>query len=143
MFGRISPIIAMVALTTHLWVSMVVAPWHRLVEHHATVAEPAAEKSATPSEIKAQRGCRCKHHRCAAPTENTVAREGSTPESVPAIPDHDDCEVCQILAQCYVAVDLPVPELAWERVEFRQLETVVQPLLGCLTDPVSRGPPVA
>ena len=148
MFGRITPFIAMAALTTHLWVSMVVAPWHRLTEHYLAVVEPTENPAAEAAEIKAVRGCHChghshRHaHRVDACAVNTGSPANGS-ESPSPVHNHDDCEVCQILAQHYQPVDVSAPQLTPERVDFFQPVVCVQPLLGCLTEPVSRGPPAA
>ncbi|MFO0919139.1 MAG: hypothetical protein U0872_12590 [Planctomycetaceae bacterium] len=131
----------MTALTAHLWVSMVIAPWHRLTEHRLVAGEPAANQSAQLEEIKAVRGCAC--HRHSHQTQPCAPADSRGNSSESPVHDHDNCEVCQVLSQHYQPVDVPAPQLAPERTDFSRTVVLVQPLLGCLTDPVSRGPPAA
>lgn len=144
MFGRLTRVVALAAIVTHLWVTMVVAPWHHLVEHRlvATNTDTDAEtRLAQPVS-----GCRCHAHRtkavpaCSEPV--TAAADSSDGQSPPASPHrHDDCQVCQVLTQQFTTLELPRPVVAQERIQLSPPVSAVQPMLGALIDPVSRGPP--
>lgn len=144
MFGRLTRVVALAAMVTHLWVTMVVAPWHHLVEHRYVITEPDFKtEPAQPAS-----SCRCRHHAhrakvapaCDVPVSD--ASESSDGQSPPASPHrHDDCQICQVLTQQFTTLELPRPVVAQERIQFSAPVSAVQPMLGALIDPVSRGPP--
>lgn len=135
MFGKSTRCLAIAALVTHLWVSMVVAPWHHLTAHRLPGLVAAASEDAKT----AVKPCGCGHHHPVCETQ----LPGSD-ESVPAAPhDHDDCLICQALAQPVSTPEMAALELSPDRIEFSPPVFTVQPLLGASIDPVSRGPPTA
>lgn len=136
MFGKATRCLAIAALATHLWVSMVVAPWHQLAAHRLSGSGAAGQDDAKT----AIKHCGCGHHH---PVCNPKA--GSSDQPAPATPphDHDDCLICQVLAQPISATKVATLELSPERIEFSPPVSAVQPLLGASIDPVSRGPPTA
>jgi hypothetical protein len=131
MFGRATRCLAIAALATHLWVSMVVAPWHHLVAHRL----PAATQD---DERPVAKHCSCGHHHPVC-----ESRTGSSDHRTPAAPDgHDEeCPVCQVLTQSAQASAVATLVPSHERIEFSPPVSAVQPLLGASIDPVSRGPP--
>lgn len=136
MFGRVTRFVALAALATHLWVSMVVAPWHHLVAHRGS-----AENAAADDTLVSGKHCHCRHHKHCAPTQDAAA---ANENSAPLAPDHeDDCSICQVLAQPVSCPSVPTPVVTPERLEFSPPVSSVQPLLGSTIDPVSRGPPTA
>lgn len=152
MFGRLTRVVALGAVITHLWVSLIVAPWHHLVEHRlGAISESTETNQAVAAETEQpvrRHSCRCRHHASKTAElpvcESPVRTEESPDSQTPAAPEHhDDCLVCQILAQQFTSVELPALVLAPERMEFSPPVSSVQPWLGLQMDPVSRGPPVA
>lgn len=138
-FGRLTRFVAIAALASHLWVSMVVAPWHHLVAHRGTASEAINAEGSSPT-IK---HCHCRHHsHCASPkTKSDASQKSDSSSPLTSEHDEDSCPVCQVLAQLLCCPQVPAPAVALERLEFSPPETTVQPLLGSLIDPVSRGPP--
>jgi hypothetical protein len=136
MVGKATRCLAIAALATHLWVSMVVAPWHQLAHHRFSGGNAAALDDAKV----AVKQCGCGHHHPVCDP-----RLPASNHQVPAAPhhDHDDCLICQVMAQAVAPTDLATLELSPERIEFSPPVCAVQPLLGALIDPVSRGPPAA
>jgi hypothetical protein len=152
MFGRMTRVVALGAVITQLWVSLIVAPWHHLVEHRlVAVPESPGAKQVVVGETEQpvrRHSCRCRHHAHRATElpvcESPVRAEESPDTPTPAAPEHhDDCLVCQILAQQFTSVELPALVLSPERMEFSPPASSVQPWLGLQMDPVSRGPPAA
>ena len=143
MFGRFTRWIAIAAMITHVWVNLVVAPWHHLVEHRLAAIQQASDVTVSQDELKPASKCRCHHHGAAKPQALDVC--GTTvpkPDHDPVAPHHsDDCQVCQVLTQAFVSSELPALELAPEKIEFAPSASAVQPWLGSLLEPVSRGPP--
>lgn len=141
MFGRLTRVVALAAMVTHLWVTMVVAPWHHLVEHRLAALEPASETE-TSSPL---RSCSCRHHSHqtkSLPICDEPIAKHSGPGETPAAPaDHDDCPICQVLTQHFTTAELPLLAVTPERMEFSPPVSAVQPLLGASIEPVSRGPP--
>jgi len=144
MFGRMTRIAALATMLTHMWVSIVVAPLHHMVEHRLAVSEPDSKTDATLS----ANNCRCQHRAHRTKTVPTCdiplseAANSSDGEPTPTTPhNHDACQICQVLAQQFTTLELPRPVVALEQVEFSPPVSAVQPMLGSLIDPVSRGPP--
>jgi hypothetical protein len=139
-FGRATRLIALLAVVTHVWASLIVAPWHQLVAHRLPTLEPTTQQESSPPPTKR---FRCGHHaQCTPPAANS--ERGKSSENVPLTPDDEDnCSICQVLAQPYSHPEIPVPVLTRQFREFSPPVSAVQPLLGCLIDPVSRGPPAA
>lgn len=143
MLGRFSKVMAIAAICTQMWVSMIVAPWHHLVEHRLPAAVTET-KTAESSAVPVQKTCRCHRHQHCQPAKKELAGQPGPAESAPLAPhDADDCPVCQVLTQAVVTVDLPTPTVTTESVEFPPLVSAVRPSLGLLLEPVSRGPPSA
>lgn len=132
---------ALLAIVTHLWVNLVVAPWHHLVEHRLPSLQSAASSEST--ELKSSK-CSCRHHAHKGCDDATVTDRSSQPTPVPAAPHHDadECQICHVLAQAFMSSAHPVQHAAPERLEFSPPESAVQLWLESTLDPVSRGPPV-
>lgn len=138
-FGRSTRLIALAAIVTHLWVNLIVAPWHHLVDHRLPSLQSRAESEST--ELKSAK-CSCRHHA----HKGCDDADSSSPTSpAPAAPHHDadDCQVCHVLAQAFMSSEHPAQDAAPERLEFSPPESAVQPWLEPALDPVSRGPPTA
>lgn len=140
MFGYSTRVVAVVAISAHLWVNWVVAPWHHWAAHRPAVAQPASQIS----DVQPVHRCRCRHHAqrrsCAANCDQQVPK--SSDPGNPVVPhQNDDCQICQILAQPCTTAELPALVLAMDRVPAVPPASVIQPLFGDLIDPVSRGPP--
>lgn len=139
MFGRSTRLIALAAMVTHLWVNLIVAPWHHLVEHRLSAV--ATEAGSGSIQLKSSK-CQCRHH--AHPEcDDTASADPS--KKLPSAPHHDaeNCQVCHVLAQAFLSTAHPTLEAAPERVEFMPPESVVQLSLEPTRDPASRGPPTA
>lgn len=141
MFGRVTRIVALIAVATYVWVALVVAPWHQLSAH----VLPIAKSVGNHDSLSTVKRCHCRHH--ARGNSSALACDGrhtskSSQESDDHSPnDEHGCSVCQILAQPFVHLDVADPTPTWVHMEFCLSDSVIQPLLGALIDPVSRGPP--
>ena len=129
--------IALLTLVVHAWINLVFAPWHQLVEHQLPAKAATKLRIVTTSE----RRCGCGHTHCKLPRKATSDSK-SVPPREPITPDdHDECSVCQILAQPQTQLQTPIPFTTAERVEFVFQVSAIQPLLGSVIAEVSRGPP--
>ena len=139
-------------MVAHLWVNIIVVPWHHLVEHRFAGLNQDSESAALviPHEARPASKCRCHHHASPAKSRPVCDSRGKNSEQpadegpLPAAPHHtDDCQVCQVLGQAFTSCTHPELQLAAKRLEFAPPVSAVQPLLGTLIEPVSRGPPSA
>lgn len=141
MFYRVTRVVALAAMLTHIWVSMIVAPWHHLVAHRLSATQ--VESKTDTLLVVSSTHCHCRHHSHQTkvrPCQGVKSK--SDHPAAPATPDHhDDCPVCQVLAQQFDAIETVAPLTATESVVFPPPASAIQPLLGCLFEPVSRGPP--
>lgn len=143
MLPRFKSAVTWLTLVTHLLVTFVVAPWHHFTEHQVSATANAQSCAVT----RPASGCRCHRHigrssaiaDIAAP-EAIATGEPQSPSS-PAEPEHDDCSVCQTLAQQFVTSGEESAALRVELVYAVPLLLAQRPKLGMLFDPISRGPP--
>lgn len=139
MFGRLTHLVALVAMVTHIWVNLIVAPWHHLVAHQLPAAHSHA--SAHDHAERVER-CHCHHHAHCKPT-TTASNSDQHSSQVPMAPhDDDSCPVCHVLMQSFAQIEIPPVLPTREAREQNPPVLVVQPSLGALIDPVSRGPPL-
>ncbi|WP_157605409.1 DUF2946 family protein [Schlesneria paludicola] len=137
MFGRLTHLVALVAMVAHIWVNLIVAPWHHLVAHQLPAAHAGDHDRASRVEH-----CHCHHHVHCKPA-STATRSDQQSSQVPMAPhDDDSCPVCHVLTQSFAQIEIPPVLPTRESREQTPPVFVIQPSLGALIDPVSRGPPL-
>lgn len=141
MYGRLIRLVALGAVVTHLWVTMVVAPWHQLVAHRLPYANARQDSEASPS----HKSCRCRHHSVPVDTPACDRPSKGPQDGSPPTPSHhhDDCPICQVLAQPFAPFGQTELSHCGERVESSCPVSAVRPSLEPLREPVSRGPPIS
>jgi hypothetical protein len=135
--GRLIKIVALLAVATHVWVSLIVAPWHQLDEHLLPAVTGVRECSASPLVKR----CSCGHH--ARDHRNSTTTGDKAPPQVPHSPDHDGhCPLCHVLSQPIASV-VEIPTVAYcELTEALAATPAPQSSARFLCRPVSRGPPL-
>ena len=136
MSGRLTRIVALLTVVTHVWVSLIVAPWHQL-EAHLLPAVTVVRDALRPGN-----SCGCHHHACRRGPVATANDRGESPAQAPAAPEHDDdCSICQMVAQPFAAIGEPPAVAYCERQEGICCRTAPRILSRFVCRPVSRGPP--
>ena len=137
MFGHFTRLIAFVAVIAHVWMGLVVAPWHHLTAHVLPAVKFARDKDPSSPTNR----CNCGHHsRCSrsSPAPDLSHRSSKAP-SVPH--DEDGCAICEVLAQQIVYPDILGILPTRMHQNFALPVRAIQPIPGALIDPTSRGPP--
>ena len=139
MFGRVTRLVALAAIGTHLWVNLVVVPLHHLVAHRLPAVTSSEQEVSSPVHH-----CSCRHHANCGPNSQPASQTAQSSPNDPLSPDDaDDCPICQIFTQPIAPLGVPAPILSPERFEFSAPIVAIQSVSGVLFDPVSRGPPLA
>jgi hypothetical protein len=133
--GRLIKTVALFAVVTHVWVTLIVAPWHQLDEHVLPAVTGVRECNDTPLAKR----CSCSHHSC---DRNSSATDDSK-EQAPHAPDHDEhCPLCHVLSQPFASI-AEAPAVAYcELSEVLVATPAPQSSARFLCRPVSRGPPL-
>ena len=138
-FGRVTRFVAIATFITHLWVSLIVAPWHQMVAHRPA----SAASGSTPHQASSSSKCShcCDHKHGAAKSPCAGGPEHSRSHSPSEHGNHNDCPVCQVIGQLLASAEISAPALLLERVEFSQPPLELRPLSVISIEPTSRGPP--
>lgn len=137
--GRLIKVVALLAVATHVWVTLIVAPWHQLDEHVLPAATGVRESSDPPLVKR----CSCGHHSCDRNSTTTGDPKDQAPTQVPHSPDHDEhCPLCHVLSQPFASI-VESPTVAYcELTEVLVATPAPQSSARFLCRPVSRGPPL-
>jgi hypothetical protein len=131
--------VALLAVVAHVWVMLIVAPWHQLDEHVLPAATGVRESGTTPLVKR----CSCGHHVCDGGSTTANDSKEQVPAQPPHAPDHDEhCPLCHVLAQPFASI-IESPAVAYcELTEVLAATTGPQSSARFLCRPVSRGPPL-
>jgi hypothetical protein len=136
-FGHFIRLIAFIAVISHVWIGLIVAPWHHLTAHVLPAVKCATDKHPSSHTNR----CNCGHRtRCSRSSlSSDLPHRSSKAPSVPH--DEEGCAICQVLAQQVVYPDISGPMPARMHQKFAPAVSAIPPVPGALIDPTSRGPP--
>ncbi|MDB5342915.1 MAG: hypothetical protein JWP89_1292 [Schlesneria sp.] len=131
--------VALLAVAAHVWVTLIVAPWHQLDEHVLPAATGVRECGDSPLVKR----CSCGHHSYDRSSTATGDSKEQAPAQTPHAPDHDEhCPLCHVLSQPFASI-VESPTVAYcELTEVLVATPAPQSSARFLCRPVSRGPPL-
>lgn len=134
--GRLVKTVALLAVAAHVWVTLIVAPWHQLDEHVLPVATGVRECGDAPLAKR----CSCSHRSC----NRNLSATGDSKEQVPAqAPDHDEhCPLCHVLSQPFALIVEPLEVAYCQLNEVLATTAAPQSSARFLCRPIPRGPPL-